>query len=760
MAGQSRLILGLGRENNVTTIKTGLNVIHSRTTFAEIGGQVYGANDWNPLWVWDGTLAAASGAGIDSPPQDWGPSPSTSSGVADAGAHRFQYRYKSSKTEYVSNPSNIIEVTTTAGNTQLTFSISSSGTTNINTSSDSKVDTIVLEATNVDGGVFYEAAAVPNTSGTTVAFNLDDATLSAVSLSYSDTGHVPPAYFRIIRSHKGRLWGYGRCSEQTGTAAATNASTTVTGSGTDWTDAAIGRLIWFLGDSKTYEVASVTNATTLVLTTAYTGSTHAGPNFYSIQPKDPNLLFCSDPLLPESWQLLSFITTLKGMNDRASAMIPVGGSLLLLGQHSIEKLTYSSEPFLVVNGRPPDGQLHPVSHVRGAYNPQCVIEAEGRVYGHDNQGVWAWDGAKPVHISGPVDRLLEQTYPATAGYINMPLMSWHPMERKIRIHTSLYFGWCSEYYEYDVDTKHWGQGTHFTPMNASSSFATHWTGSQVIYGDAIGFTWMPDRFAGSAQGALDGVASHDPNTTGGSLVKHLVKATVKSSPSPSSTGFTINETGLDVASTVSPSDASYTGMPGAPCYSVDLGETAPVATNTATAVTLGASATYGVGFSQAPAVGSTVYFGYIPASFSTGWFTISKDWEITEPRYIHLFFEPGGIDSDSTVYVEIHLDPSNYRGEVTTVAANSSATTAFSDWTTHSEDGVRFTNGNSKIIVQMDRSGTGAGGYRKIPIGSQSWRYMQLSVGMNQPPINTWHGPVFHKIEVDGYTYESPADQI
>ncbi len=744
----------------MTTIKSGLNVLHSRTTFAEIGGQVYGANDWNSPWVWDGIAGSTSGAGMDSPPQTWGPSPSASSGSADAGAHRFQYRYKNSKTEYVSNPSNIIEVTTTAGNTQLTFSISSSGTGNINTSSDSKVDTIVLEATNVDGGVFYEAAAVPNTSGTTVAFNLDDATLSAVSLSYSDTGHVPPPYFRIIRSHKGRLWGYGRCSEQTGTATGTNGSTSVSGSGTDWTDAAIGRFIHFHGDTVSYEIASVTNATTLVLTTTYAGSTHGSPVFYSIQPKDPNLLFCSDSLLPESWQLLSFITTLKGMNDQASAMIPVGGSLLLLGQHSIEKLTYSSEPFLVVNGRPPDGQLHPVSHVRGAFNPECVIEADGRVYGHDSQGVWVWDGAKPIHISAPVDRLLEQAFPCQSGYINLPHLSWHPLERKIRIHTGIYTGWCSDFFEYDVDTKQWGQGTHPTPMNASSSFESHTFGSQSVYGDAIGFSWMPDRFNTTANGALEGVASHDPNTSGGSLVKHLVKATVKASPSPSSTGFTINETGLDVASTVSPSDSSYVGMPGAPCYSVDLGETAPVLTNTATAVTLGASATYGVGFSQAPAVGSTVYFGYIPAYFTSGWFTLSNDWEISNPRYIHLFFEPGGIDSDSTVYVQIHPDPAGYRGEPTTVVANSSATSPFSDWTTQSEDGVSFTNGDPNIIVQMDRSGTGAGGYRRIPIGSQSWRYLQVKIGLNRAPINTWYGPIFHRIEIDGYSYESPADQI
>tara|TARA_R110000824_G_scaffold246105_1_gene435179 strand:- start:15527 stop:17764 length:2238 start_codon:yes stop_codon:yes gene_type:complete len=741
---------------NPTTIKSSLNVAHSKTTFATIGGQVYGANDWDPMWVWDGVSATASDAGIPSPPQTWGPSPTASSGVADVGRHRFQYRYKDSKTEYVSNPSNIIEITTTAGNTQLSFAISSSGTANVNTSSDAKVDTIILEATNVDGSVFYEAASVPNTSGTSVAFNLSDATLSAVSLSYTDTGHVQPVFFRIVRAHKGRLWGYGRNSEEVGVATGTNGSASVTGSGTAWTVAAIGRLIHFVGDAKVYEVASVTNATTLVLTTTYTGVTHGSPTLYTIQPKDPNLLFCSDALLPESWNLLSFITTLKGMNDRATAMIPVGGSLLVCGSHSMEKLTYSSEPFLVVNNRPPDGQLHPVSHVRGAMNPQCLIEAEGKVYGYDYKGLWAWSGSKPVHISGPVDLWLNNTHPKQ-GYQGLPHLSWHPDESKIRLHTQSGAGFpqCGEFYEFDVRTSQWCHGTHHIAMSASSSFRSKRDGSTSVYGDVIGFIWMPDRFNACA---LDGVMPYDINTSGGGLVKHLVKATVKSSPSPTTTAFTINETGLDVSYTTAGADASFTGMPGAPCYSVSLGETAPVLTNNANSVTIGASAQYGVGFSGAPAVGSTVYFGYIPAFLQTGWFTLSEHWEITQPRYIHLFFEPGGIDSDSTSYMTIYPDPSSIRGELVTATAAGAFASAFSDWTTKSEDGVSFTAGDSRIIIQMDRSGTGVSGYRKIPIGSKSWRYLQIEIGMNQPSINTWFGPVFHRIEVDGYTYESPPD--
>ena len=235
---------------------------------------------------------------------------------------------------------------------------------------------------------------------------------------------------------------------------------------------------------------------------------------------------------------------------------------------------------------------------------------------------------------------------------------------------------------------------------------------------------------------------------------------MKASPSPNSTSFTINETGLDDSSTVDPADASFTGMAGAPCYSVSLGETAPIATNTANAVTLEASATQGVGFSGAPTVGSVVYFGWIPAKFQTGWFTISEHWEITDPRYVHLFFEPGGIDSDSQVYMTLYPNPAGVRGEPYTVAQEGASGSAFSDWVTRSEDGISFTNGDAKIRIAMDRSGTGVEGYRKIPIGSASWRYLQLEVGLEPPPQNTWYGPIIHRIEIDGYSYESPGDQV
>tara|TARA_Y100000310_G_scaffold284958_1_gene308082 strand:+ start:1566 stop:3746 length:2181 start_codon:yes stop_codon:yes gene_type:complete len=722
-------------------------------TFATIGGQVYGANDWDPMFVWDGVAGAKSDAGIATAPQTWAPSPTASSGDPSAGTHSFRYRYKQSATGYVSNPSNSISVTTTAGSTQLSFAIAASGTGNVIISTDGKVDQIVLEATLLDGGTFFEAAVATNASGS-VVFNLTDSALGANTLDYEDVGHGVPPHFMVVEAHLGRLFGLGRTREQTGTAKPTNGSTAVVGTGTDFTQAAVGRMFHSSTDQSSYEIASVTNATALVLAKNYTGATPGSPLSYEIRPKNPNLLFCSEALLPESWNPLSFVVVLKSMNDTATALLSFGNLLLVCGSHSIEKFSFTNEPFLTKDNRLPDGQLFPVSSVRGVANNNCIVEAEGTVYGFDSQGMWSWTGSKPMHVSAPVDHLLLDSN-STSSLQSMVHMSWHPRERKIRVHYNqgnlraivgtVGIGDCDAFVEYDVDTKEWGAGTHGTPMSSSCSFQTTNFGSHVLYGDILGYYWMPD---GSGN-RLDGVLSYDfQNPT----THHRVKATVAASPTPLATGFTINETGLDIADPGGTSLKVFEMMSGAPCYSVSLGQTAQVATNTTNAVTLHADASGGVGFTGAPTAGSTVYFGYIPAAFTTGWLNLSEEWEISEPRHIHLFFEPGAPNSDAKMYVVLRVDPSNQRDLVGTTV-----TTGFSDWVTRSEDGISFTNGDPKILVDMDRSGTGAGGYRKIPIGTKSWRYIEILVGLHEPPADTWWGPVIHRIEVDGYTYEVPV---
>jgi len=70
---------------------------------------------------------------------------------------------------------------------------------------------------------------------------------------------------------------------ETGTVAVTNGSTTVTGSGTNFSvGAQIGE--GFLApDDKLYEIASITSATVIVLADSYLGGTQTGQT-YKIVP--------------------------------------------------------------------------------------------------------------------------------------------------------------------------------------------------------------------------------------------------------------------------------------------------------------------------------------------------------------------------------------------------------------------------------------------------------------------------------------------
>ncbi len=75
----------------------------------------YVTNGWDLVKRWDGRSSALEDAGIPGPATDqdsWVPVPSTDAGSNSAvGIHVFRYRYLSSSTGYVSNPSEEREVT-------------------------------------------------------------------------------------------------------------------------------------------------------------------------------------------------------------------------------------------------------------------------------------------------------------------------------------------------------------------------------------------------------------------------------------------------------------------------------------------------------------------------------------------------------------------------------------------------------------------------------------------------------------------------
>lgn len=112
----------------------------------------------------------------------------------------------------------------------------------------------------------------------------------------------------ITINYKKRLRELSAVDYTIGTVTMTNASTSVTGSGTSWTTNMAGRWInvplttsnTTSGDDEWYQIASVTNATTLVLNNQYQGASTVGSS-YTIGEV---------PILPEDYQDLPLYRSL------------------------------------------------------------------------------------------------------------------------------------------------------------------------------------------------------------------------------------------------------------------------------------------------------------------------------------------------------------------------------------------------------------------------------------------------------------------
>lgn len=104
----------------------------------------------------------------------------------------------------------------------------------------------------------------------------------------------------ITYNYRRSIVDLNRADYTTGTIAATNGSTTITGSGTTWTSPMVGRYISITvtdtaassGDGVWYQIATVASATSATIVKAYNGTTITGGAFTIGQM----------PILPEAYQ--------------------------------------------------------------------------------------------------------------------------------------------------------------------------------------------------------------------------------------------------------------------------------------------------------------------------------------------------------------------------------------------------------------------------------------------------------------------------
>jgi hypothetical protein len=180
----------------VTSLATGLATTQ-RATFASMSSRLYYANGTEARAIDSGTSTARA-IGIVAPavaPAATG----TGSGSVDTGLHLIRYRYYDSTRNRYSNPSDVVSVTTTAGQT-IDVTYTASG--------DATVDKIIIEMTPVGAETYYRAKTIAN-SGSTTNVDISDANL-IVQIAASRDGEFghdqPPSTYDIICEHRQRLW--------------------------------------------------------------------------------------------------------------------------------------------------------------------------------------------------------------------------------------------------------------------------------------------------------------------------------------------------------------------------------------------------------------------------------------------------------------------------------------------------------------------------------------------------------------------------
>lgn len=681
----------------MTTLASGLST-DINGCFASMQGRAYFANDFDSMKVWNPPGGSIDSAGITGPTAAI-LAPTVAVGVTKSGDHLVRYRHKNSRTGYYSNPSDAITVTVSGGNGQLTFSITALGSGGaIIRSTDSKVDTIVLEMAPVNSPTYYVAGTALQTSASIVISMADTTLIQQTNvqsiISTDGFGHEPPPLGAVIISHKGRLFLLGTSTRTRTSVTMTNGSATVTGTNfsTNWA----GRIFIVSGETTGYEIASVSSSTTMALTVAYAGTTAATKSI-SVASKTPNRIYWTAALYPEAWKPLERARDcLQNKADEVRGAYSYLGDLFIFGRASSERLSYSADPSTL------EGVFIPLPGTRGVFNQQCLVEAEGTLYAWDRQGIYGIAGGVPDHISNDIDTYLlsnvdfSQYAQFHAGYdpIDRVLMFFYVAQGD----TVPKWGAA-----HDLDTEQWFLVKFNQGITASRALADSQGQVRLMLGDANGYTW----FYG-IDGGFDGVPPTSPTV-------------VTTSGTPTVTSVTITGSTLPTGTTT---------LAGVVAYDPATGNTAVISSNTATVMTMASP-----GFTAAPASGVELWLGPITTDLRSKWW--SGPGPIVKKRPVcRLWLYPGSATGKLRLY--IYQDFAIYPSTVGTTA-------------NALPDGVSAVG--SYFSINLSGGGNNDG-YIDVPMLSDASRWWQWRIVSDRPD------GAFRLLNVEFIAQQSPQTVI
>lgn len=280
--------------------------------------------------------------------------------------------------------------------------------TSVNTTTDPKVTRRqILRNTDGQSDTYYVDVDTTDLVSTTFSSTKTDAVLAAQTSQaiLDDLGQPlanrhdrPPNHKPFLMYVLSRMLYFGSVDYTRGHIKLTFGSQTVTGVGTDWTDALEGRELHILGVADVYTIGSVNEANQTLTMTIYTGATDLFA-LYAIRPApaERRLVYYSEAGFPESVSPLNALS-LPEDSDEVTGGFVRGSFAYITEKRHIWKLTFQSDPIK-------DGGLYPASD-RGCINNRCWAKVDDAVFLLDEEGVHRFAGSRePEPVSDQIQDL-------------------------------------------------------------------------------------------------------------------------------------------------------------------------------------------------------------------------------------------------------------------------------------------------------------------------------------------------------------------
>lgn len=646
-------------DNTSVDLATGLSS-DIKGCFAQHQQGIYYSNDFDSVQRINTGTGTAVSAGIAAATAAPALS-ANSTGSLTTGAYRARFRYKDTRTGYVSNPGPEYTQTFTAASQSIRV-------TGI-ASTDAKVNAIIWERTSAGGTEFWVEGTGANSTAI-FTFTVSDATLtSGISADsyYGAFGHEAPPLCELLCEHRGRLFGF-KTSTRTKTVSAVLSAASITGTGfsTNWA----GRLMSFSGSSSVaYVVSSVSSAgTSLTLSANYAGATSTAVSS-SVYGATPDMLYWSRAGFPESWKPSVWARRVLNNGDRPTALFSAYDTLWVCGLRSIKTFDYTSDPAAA--------RISTIPTQMGVFNQRCVVNAEGRVICFGPSGIFELQGRVPTSISAPVDQDIwelidnaqSEAFHGSYDFFEDTVTFWF-----CRTGDTV----AKDGVAYHLPTGEWQMRTWKQGIKCSASVGADSLSPRPYLGCENGYVW---RLVNTL------VADGLPST--------LTTGVVTVSTSAAST------TVIPVTESMPTSSSASANLTGMMLYNPSTGTSRAISSNSANSITVAA-------FSAAPAIGTELYLGSIDAYIQSDWWAGPSPHAKKRPSYLML--EHVSDETGPKVDIQVFKDLSATALAWTKGAGDSQLL------------GITYTNATTTATVDLDQ-GAGILYLNLFDLWAKYWRF-------------------------------------